>query len=129
MINKDVMKRIDELIMDDGYTAYEKLDIEHKHELTALSMRAMGRDAYEVLIECNDPQENVNDLIHHLLNGTNDSAWRLANTLTDNAMSYCEKALEETFDNRVDELACERKREAGLHPITDHVNGETRWIR
>lgn len=129
MINREVTTRIDELILDDGYIAYDKLTNDLKEELTALAIRALGSDALEVLTECNDPDENICDLIHHLLNCNNDSAWRLADTLRDNAVDYCAKSLANHFEERMKDLEIDRMIAGGLKPIICHRTGETRWIK
>lgn len=129
MTDKLVIRRIFELISDDGYTSYDKLPDDLKDELTAISIRSLGRNGYEAIVETDMLNDVVDDLIGHLLRGTQDSADRLANTLRYNSVRYFEKSLSETFDECYNDVECDRKREAGLHPIVDHINGETRWIK
>lgn len=129
MSSKNVTQRIKELILDDGYRSYAKLPDDLKYELTALSINALGRHGYEALVEGNNTDGCVEDLITHLLNGTFESADALANTMQKNAESYFAAELSDLFEECRQELNGELNREAGLHPITDHTNGETRWVR
>lgn len=129
MATLEVLRRIDELILDDGYTEYAKVPDDLQNELVALSIRDLGKHAYEVLVECNDVDGCISDLIGYLINGTPEAAERLAETMRDNSRLYFETSLTDLFEMRFSELDAERKREGGLHPIVDRINGEIRWIR
>jgi hypothetical protein len=124
-----VTDEIDRLIMDDGYTSFEKLPDDAQNRLAAYSMDALGRDAYECIIEAEDFDGVLAELRQYLLNDNTENAIDLADHLRNNTREYFKRTLALLFEDRYSELECERKREAGLHPIVDHVNGETRWIR
>ncbi len=129
MKTTELIRRIKELINDDGYTSYSKLPDYLQHELTALHMHILGKYAHEMLGECDDIKGCIADLISHLINGTIESAIRLANTMRDNARLYYADILSELYDCYYAEFESENNREAGAHPIIDPVNGETRWVR
>lgn len=129
-MRKTILATMRDLILDDGYTSYDKLPDDAQHALAAaMAADAKDHSFFEVLTESNKSEDNVYALIVYLRNGDTDSALHLAETLRANAMSYFENSLREAFDDLAGELECERKREAGLTPIVDRVNGEVRWIR
>ncbi len=129
MKDKQVIKRIDEIYLDDGYKDYDSLPDDLKAELAALSIRDLGNFRHEVLVESKGCEDIIDSLLVHLLNGTLDSAENLADTMVKTAIDYFAKSLEELYAERVNDLECERMREGGLHPIVDRINGEVRWIR
>ncbi len=129
LTGKEFIVLIDKLILDDGYTSYAKVDDLSKEALTVMAIQSLNSDAYNAIIDVPDFDGTLNDLITYIMNGGVDEAVNLAETLKINAIQHFEDSFDELFSERFGELECERKREAGLHPITDHVNGEVRWIR
>ncbi len=129
MRSKTVNSKIISLILDDGYTSFERLDTSDKDELLGLHIAEMGKYGYEVITEANDTKEILNDFIGYLLNGTPEAAVRLAETMRSNALDYLNKPISTLFDDCYSDLRYDHNIEAGLHPIVDCTNGELRWIR
>jgi len=121
---------IDNLILDDGYRSYDKLPDDTQAMLTAeMAVSAEDSGFFEVLTESKKSENNVYALIVFLRKNDTDNALMLANQLRENAIDYFHDTLSEMFDDRYGVLQSERNYEDGLHPIVDHVNGETRWVR
>lgn len=128
-MQQTLIKKINALILDDGYTEYSKLPADTQDELTALKLIEMGDTAYEAVVDNRGFDDVLAGLIAYLLNPTNDKAFTIADTLHKNASNYLLNDIAELFNQRADELEYDRKCDAGLKPFTDHVNGETRWAR
>lgn len=129
MYQKDIVKLIDKLIDDDGYTSYSKVDDMAKESLTVMATNALGLDGYVAITDCDDLDVALRDLTRFITFSTTDNAICLANTLKRNAIKHFDEYFTELFDERLGEIKCERNREAGLEPIVDPINGETRWVR
>lgn len=129
MRSKTVTDTISNLIMDDGYTSFERLPDSDKDELLGLQIASMGKHGYEVITEADDASEILKDFICYLLNGTPDTAVRLAETMRSNALEYLRKPISTLFDDCYSDLRYDNNINAGLHPIVDQNNGELRWIR
>ena len=130
MRTNDVVKQIDNLILDDGYMSYAAIPETEKDELVVKAMRATDRmDLFCVITDCDDAESNLSSLMSYICRGGSSEAYDLAETMRRNALSYFEESFTALFDERVDLLECERKYEAGLRPVTDRINGEVRWVR
>jgi len=129
MYQKDIVKLVDKLIMDDGYTSYNKVDDMAKESLTVMATNALGLDGYVAITDCDDLDVALRDLTRFITFSTTDNAICLANTLKRNAVAHFDEYFAELFDERFGLIAADRNREAGLEPIVDHVTGETRWVR
>lgn len=129
LYQKDILKLVDSLIMDDGYECYGQLSSSHQSELTLAAMRSLGDDASLVFTDPDDADSILKELMRFLRSGSYLNACDLANAIRKNAVSYFASNLEDLFHERLDYVAVDRMLEDGLVPIQDRTNGETRWIR
>ena len=129
LYQKDIVKLIDNLIMNDGYTSYAGVDDMAKESLSILCFNALGTDGYTAMIDTDDLDVVLRHLTRFIAFSTTDNAVCLADLMKRNAIRYFDQFLEELFAERFDTVACDRKLEAGLEPIVDPINGETRWVR
>jgi hypothetical protein len=127
--DKELIKAIDRLIQDDGYTSYDKLDDIVKEDLTIIAMDCLGEDAYTAVIEVDDLAGMLNDIKGYIATGGIDEAVNLAETIKKNAIKHFDNCFEELFLERLNLIQCEINRENGLVPIVDSVNGETTWAK
>lgn len=123
-----LLKEIDSLI-GEGYTSYGSLDDLDKDRLTVLSIRLLGKNAYECITDVNDFDDIVHRLTKFINTGSIDNAIELADAMREQTTQYFSKNLSQLFDDRVVEIECSIKRENGLKPIQHKDNGETAWIR
>lgn len=130
LYRKEILKQMDDLILDDGYLSYAAVGECEKDRLLIKAMQATDRmDWFCVITDCDDAESTLGALMGYIADGGTLRAEALAETMRKNALRYYEDAFTALFEERVDLLECERKYEAGLHPIVDRINGEVRWVR
>lgn len=130
LYTKEILKQIDDLILDDGYNSYAAVRDIEKDLLAVKAMRATDRmDLFCVITDCDDADSTLSSFMKYLCRGGSLEAYELAETMRRNALSYFEESFTALFEERHDLLECERKYEAGLRPVTDRINGEVRWVR
>lgn len=123
-----LLKEIDTLI-DEGATSYSSLDEIDKDNLTLISLRSLGKHAYECVTDVNDFDDIVHRLAKFIHTGSIENALGLADTMREQTTDYFSKSLSEIFDDRFNEIECSKKKEAGLTPYQHKDNGETKWMR
>lgn len=129
MKKTSVISAIRSLILDDGYKSFDSLPDAERDELLALYVIDMGQYGHEVISEPLNSSKTLDGLINYLFIGTPDSAERLANTMRNNVADYLNSTIVRIFESIYEDVKSEINIDAGLKPITDHVTGETRWIK
>lgn len=123
----ELIKEIDSLIYN-GETSFSSLDANDKDTLTVLEMSHRKQNAYECITDCNDIHQLTNQLIKFIYSGTSESAYELAELMRENAHEFYASDLSKLFNDRLQVIECETKKEKGLIPIQHSDNGETTWI-
>lgn len=121
-------KLLAQFILDDGYTSYDSLPAECVDKLVLAKMFESSLDSLHAFCSACD-----NDVIYNfmscLMQTKNHSPQKLLDCITHKMREYYHDYFREYFDSMFSDLDAERKREGGLHPIVDRINGETRWVR
>lgn len=126
----ELVRLIDNLILDDGYTSYAAIPEIEKNALVVKAMQATDEmDLFCVITDCDRADSNISTFMCYIKSGGITAAYDLAETMRGNALDYFKESLTALFNERVELLECERKYEAGLRPVTDRINGEVRWVR
>ena len=123
-----LLKEINHLI-EEGATSYSSLSEIDKDTLTVISMRSLGKNAYECITDVNDFDDIVQRLAKFIHTGSIENAVELADSMREQTTDYFSKSLSGIFDDRFAEIECSKKREAGLTPYQHKDNGETTWMR
>lgn len=124
--NQKITKIIEDQL-DQGIDRFDKMDEIYKDEICAYFTQRKGSDRFDAIVQIDDLDGIVGDLLHYMSNYSSTAAHALADAMRQGLWQQFEDDINELFEQIAHERDCDRKREAGLSPHVDPINGEINW--
>jgi len=121
--NPTILKLIDHQI-DLGFRSFDSLDELDQEQIATQCLAIVGTDSFNDIAD----QDCLNNLIKYMQTYDADHTFELINRMKANAVDKFSSYMNALFDERVSDQTNSIRREHGLIPRVDTINGEVRWL-